>query len=252
MEFCERINLRNYSLIVPSVSVGNVGQLAVDLLINSLGLKKLCYVWHESVIPVAGGDPFGNSKTISTGCEVFYSEKLELVVMQIRSGIMRTKSDFPQFLCSWVKEEGIRQVIILTGSSAHERRDEQLVGEPLRFIFCPLTPEAERNNAFARQWRGFEVKEIHSRDRGTVSGISYIPGSGIALKLYRQCVREKIICSVLIEFCSDGNNAPDAFKLADYLNDWLKIKETSGIEQWTPPPSWIFLFGPMPPTEIFN
>lgn len=181
MEYCEKVNLTNYSLIVPAVSVGNVGQLAADLLINSLKLEKLGYVWHGSVIPVAGGDPFGSSGTVSTGCEVFYSRKLELVVMQIRSGIVRSKGEFPQFVCAWAKQEGIRQIVILTGSSAHERRDEQLAGEPLRYIFCPLTPDAEKNNAFARQWRQFEVKDIHSRDRVPASGVSYIPGNRLLL-----------------------------------------------------------------------
>lgn len=72
------------------------------------------------------------------------------------------------------------------------------------------------------------------------------------MNLYQKCVQEKISCAVMIEFCSDGNNAPDALKLADYLDSWLQLKKKANKEVWTYPPSWILLFGPQPPTEIFN
>ena len=58
-----------YSLILPCVSVGNVPQLTVDLLINSLitknsdsndsdDLKLLGYIRSTNVYPFAGLDPF--------------------------------------------------------------------------------------------------------------------------------------------------------------------------------------------------
>lgn len=59
-------------------------------------------------------------------------------------------------------------------------------------------------------------------------------------------------CSVLIMFCSDGNNAPDAMDLADYVNEWLLLKEEQKLMNWMIPPSWNLVFGSCPPLEIFN
>ena len=38
--------------------MGNVGQLAVDLLINSLQLKRVGYLHHPGLLPLVGNDAF--------------------------------------------------------------------------------------------------------------------------------------------------------------------------------------------------
>ena len=47
-----------WAILQPSVSVGNVGQLAVDLLISTLCLEKSGYLYDDSILPVIGNDPF--------------------------------------------------------------------------------------------------------------------------------------------------------------------------------------------------
>lgn len=57
-----------FTLILPCVSVGNVPQLAVDLLVNTLldkgngqvsnDLKLIGYILSQNVCPYAGPDPF--------------------------------------------------------------------------------------------------------------------------------------------------------------------------------------------------
>lgn len=44
----ENINLNGYSVVLPSVCVGNIAQLAVDLLISTLEMKKVATIWHVS------------------------------------------------------------------------------------------------------------------------------------------------------------------------------------------------------------
>jgi hypothetical protein len=54
----------------PSVAIGNVGQLAVDLLISTTQAKKCKTVWDPSFIPVVGSDPYSTSgNDIATGCD---------------------------------------------------------------------------------------------------------------------------------------------------------------------------------------
>lgn len=42
----------------PAVSVGNIGQLSVDLLISSLHCDKLARLDHPVFVPVVGSDPY--------------------------------------------------------------------------------------------------------------------------------------------------------------------------------------------------
>ena len=60
-----------YSFIFPSVSIGNIGQLATDLLISSLSnTQKAGYLITELVQPIVGHDPFvQNSGDLSLSCE---------------------------------------------------------------------------------------------------------------------------------------------------------------------------------------
>ena len=53
----------------PAVSIGNVGQLAVDLVISSLTLNhcRIGYFHDACILPMAGNDPF-NSNDGTTGC----------------------------------------------------------------------------------------------------------------------------------------------------------------------------------------
>lgn len=44
----KNISLTGYTVIIPSVCVGNVAQLTVDLIISSLELKKVASIWHVS------------------------------------------------------------------------------------------------------------------------------------------------------------------------------------------------------------
>ena len=45
----------------PAVSIGNVGQLTIDLLIYNLDLKRVGYLYDSSILPLVGNDPFTSS-----------------------------------------------------------------------------------------------------------------------------------------------------------------------------------------------
>ena len=55
---------RTYSeplLLQPCVSVGNVAQLAVDLLINTLSLSRAGHLHHPSILPLAGSGAYSHT-----------------------------------------------------------------------------------------------------------------------------------------------------------------------------------------------
>lgn len=66
-----------YTFVFASVSVGNIGQLAVDLLISSLSNTQKCgYLISNLVQPIAGHNAFvQNSSDISLSCECKFLNK---------------------------------------------------------------------------------------------------------------------------------------------------------------------------------
>ena len=61
----------------PVVSVGNVAQLALDLIISTLDMERFGYLYHEALVPVVGNDPFEDTNKmsckISSCCEGAFS-----------------------------------------------------------------------------------------------------------------------------------------------------------------------------------
>jgi proteasome assembly chaperone 2 len=63
-------NWSDYTFIFASVSIGNIGQLATDLLISTLQMTKCGYVISEYVQPIVGHDAIIlNSNDFSLSCE---------------------------------------------------------------------------------------------------------------------------------------------------------------------------------------
>jgi proteasome assembly chaperone 2 len=70
VKLCPTVNWSDYTFIFASVSIGNIGQLATDLLISSLQLVKCGYLISEYVQPIVGHDAFiQNSNDFSLSCE---------------------------------------------------------------------------------------------------------------------------------------------------------------------------------------
>ena len=57
----------------PAVSVGNVGQLAIDLIISTLNMHKIGYFYTDCLVPMVGNNPYAtaeeNSAELSINAE---------------------------------------------------------------------------------------------------------------------------------------------------------------------------------------
>uniref|UniRef100_A0A9L0JPQ2 Proteasome assembly chaperone 2 n=1 Tax=Equus asinus TaxID=9793 RepID=A0A9L0JPQ2_EQUAS len=82
-------DLAAYTLLMPAVSVGNVGQLAVDLIISTLNMCKIGYFYTDCLVPMVGNNPYAtaeeNSAELSTNAEVYSLPSKKLVALQLRS-----------------------------------------------------------------------------------------------------------------------------------------------------------------------
>ncbi|XP_013002116.1 proteasome assembly chaperone 2 isoform X3 [Cavia porcellus] len=119
------------TLVLPAVSVGNVGQLAIDLIISTLNMSKIGYFYTDCLVPMVGNNPYAtaeeNSTELSINTEVYSLPSRKLVALQLRSIFIKYKSNsFCEKLLSWVKSSSFTRVIVLSSSHSYQRNDLQL------------------------------------------------------------------------------------------------------------------------------
>ncbi|KAL4234470.1 Proteasome assembly chaperone 2 [Mactra antiquata] len=266
---------KDYILIYPAVSVGNVAQLTADLLISTLTMHRAGHIQHPSIIPLVGGDPFAHPEAtgckIVTACEVYDSEEHKIVVIQQRSPFVKGKRGlYRQWLVNWIKENQFKRVVIATSSSAEERVDRQLAGPQFRFVASPQVEEM-----FGDMFRNFyEWKELERRpcfpapavvnsDDENV-GELFIPGGGISKSLFEDLYNE-IPVAICLMFCAEGDNVVEAVELANKLNKWLGLilfhsRSIGGADEeaivkytdWKIPVSWKLFFGSKFDQSLFH
>lgn len=106
------INLENYTLILPSVAVGNVGQLSVDLLISNLNLRKIGQVFSTAFVPIVGANAYDEqSKELVTAIDIYVGIKERLITIQIRSPYVNSLTQFFNELKQFIVKKKIAKVM---------------------------------------------------------------------------------------------------------------------------------------------
>lgn len=233
-------DLSGYTLIIPSVAIGNVSQLACDLVISSLFMKRIALVYSPALIPVAGCDPYKlESNSIVGSCEVYVCENRKIVILLLRAPLVHKYSH--QFLTEVVDKfqgDNIKDVIILTSAFAHEKR--HIMTSPFRYVINDLCPY--KNKLKALEWVEHEPKEEPVR----------IIGGGFASFLYDIMNQKSMPCLTIYKYSSEGDNIPDAYEMVHYLNSVVTLfDEPNFCNKLIQPASWKLLYGRPPPTSIY-
>lgn len=150
-EAAAKISLAGTTLLLPAVSVGNVGQFAVDALLCTLKPAKLGY-FHDprNVVAVVGNDALAtkssqNDGNIGTSVEVFYCRSRNLVLLQQRApAILDRNQKYASNLLEWVQQAQFSRVICLTSTHAFKRQDHLLPGGS-RNCFFVAGPNKDKN-----------------------------------------------------------------------------------------------------------
>ncbi|XP_041982757.1 proteasome assembly chaperone 2 [Aricia agestis] len=231
-------SLKGYTVIIPSVAVGNVGQLACDLLISSLRMKKIASLYTPALIPVLGQDPYDQkSNNLCGSCDMYKSEKELIIVVQIRAPLMcKYARKFLESLANHFQKIQIRDIVILTSSFAHEKKN--IMSSPFRFLG---TSVYEKN-----------LRSINIPEHESVDDELRIYGGGFACLFYKICKEKSLPCIVLYKYCSEGDNIPDAYEMVYFLNSLNAIFSEKDVNaQLIQPVSWKLLFGRPPPIDIY-
>jgi len=256
-------DLTGYTFLMPAVSVGNVGQLAMDLIISTLNMCKIGYFYTDCRVPMVGNNPYAtaeeNSTELSINAEIYSLPSKKLVALQLRSIFIKYKSKpFCEKLLSWVKSSNCAKVIVLSSSHSYHRNDLQLRSTPFRYLLTPFVQKSVQTKIMSLNWEEMEkspcIPEIDDSEF-----CIRIPGGGITKTLYDEGCSKEIPMVVLLKFVSEGDNIPDALGLVEYLNEWLQIIKpclqcddpTASALKWKMPSSWRLLFGSGLPPALF-
>ncbi len=95
----------------PAVTIGNVGQLAVDLLISTAQLPLVGYLESRHVLPCFGLDAFTAGGGPATALELYLDAARGVLVLQQRApAVTGCQRRFAEELLDWVQQAGLRKV----------------------------------------------------------------------------------------------------------------------------------------------
>lgn len=107
--------LRGATLVLPVVAVGNVGQLAADLLINTLRLPRVARLQDDALLPAAGTRPYAHVEGLATPLELYRQPGGVAVAQQRAPAAPGTQAAFAQRLAAFVKAAGVKEVLVSGG-----------------------------------------------------------------------------------------------------------------------------------------
>ncbi|XP_046842744.1 proteasome assembly chaperone 2-like isoform X2 [Xenia sp. Carnegie-2017] len=274
----EEISFAGFTFVLPAISVGNVGQLAIDLLIHNLCLKRVGYFYDDCILPLVGNNPFDepdcNDGSLVTSSEVFMCDQSKIVVLQLRAPLAKgCRQIFCDNIAKWVKKSEMKQTVLLTSSIASERSDSQIQNGPFRYLLSPKGKHLEKTFLDQYGWRCLEERHASSvvlvvknekQKESERNRDVFLSGGGYTKSFYHTCCRESLPLATFLVFCAEGDNIPEATILLYHLNIWMEFKrkknsnncESNNLAktlevEWHEPPSWKNLYGTPRYSTIF-
>eukprot|EP00752_Nemacystus_decipiens_P009523 g8512.t1 len=322
------------TLIVPVVSTGNVGQLAVDLFLSSGRIEspplveEVGYLDSDRVAPAAGYEVFGpgHPPALCVNLELHRFAKSAVTVLQQRGRVLPGEERaFAADLVKWARESGFKDILALTGADAAEGLDPTPIGRGAMKRFRAGTPaEASRDQPQpspepcaleeALSDAGIGAFDVAGMMRGGWKNLMAAPmgggsldnprgvglggaaggGSGdedeetelamaMAMAGHEAALPNTpplpsgtgvagFLCMeastpveggagatpplvVLLRFCGEGDNTPEAIEVARAVNSSLNLLPGGDMEggvRWSSPLSWASLYGPPPSSDAYQ
>lgn len=235
-------NIAGYTVVLPSLGVGNVGQLCADLLIASFGLRKIATAWHPAIVPLLGPKAFEHdTDATTTACELYAGaddDKLKLAVLQLRAPIVPAAVDtFLEELVAHLVDAKAARLIVLSSSYAYEKH--LVGGAAFQFVSSRSAAAADADDVL--RWLGCQPFE------GDV-----VFGGGFGRRLLQAADERDMHAVLLFKYVSEGDNRSDAAEMAERVVAVIKGKSQADVELvLKTPSSWKLLFGNVAPQELY-
>jgi len=234
---------KGFHLLLPSVGISNVGQLAVDMLIFNLGdkVKRISGIYDEALMPVTGIDHVRSSTNGKDGSllepmEVFESTELKLIIIQQRAPFVKGRIPaFRERLSQWIDACGFERVIMLSGVSSHVKTDMDLTQKsPFRFL-CNRD-DLKQSMVSEHGWLEYSIKKTFQH-KETLE----LPGSGIVKSMFEDSIASQDSASTtfmaLLVFCNQGDAKAEINVLLSHLQE-LYADMILKDKEFVQPPYW--------------
>lgn len=264
-------------LLVASVTVGNVPQMAVDLLISTCTSTRLVgRLRCSALLPFVGLDDTG--RNLITPAEIFQLSRANtskvVYVLQHRSPPSRGRAaEYAEMLTAWISTMKFRQVSLLVSTNAAGRRDGQLsqisLHQKTRLIFgghdshenATIGINAMKHSKFLE---GADANGTWDSETPKDDSPMFLPlqrPNSFVRRVVDNCNKNNTALSVLITFAHEGDNSIDAAYFAavvahaaeiELKNDSVKDADSNNsapehlMKCFVPPNAWIAMAPPPP------
>ncbi|ODV80167.1 uncharacterized protein CANTADRAFT_49206 [Suhomyces tanzawaensis NRRL Y-17324] len=227
-------SLEGTTVVLPSVSIGNIPQLAIDLLIHTLGFQKIGTLDDRYLYPFASPVDLVDKALVgvSNAIEVYYSETHNLVAIQQRSPII------PSFVETYVSEivlpfilgHKFAKVYVLDSS------DAGLVENVVQGRIDSYTSADFLNQSL-------ESLNLNNQEplAAPYSHLSYVR-SLVSIPRKEEGFSSLDI-NVLVTHVYEGDNFGDGEALA---NELINVLGLAKVAKWNRPISWLGVYGDKP------
>lgn len=265
------------TLIMPALSIGNVGQLAVDLLISSLRAERAGYLDDPYVLPCVGNDAYGPipQGNLALPLEAYDSSSSRLTLIQQRSPVIKGMMiQFAKDMADFAASSGKRHVVVISSLDFRQWQNiDMSSGLQIQYLSSANTDGTDNEcetlgwkrlkeyDPTQRGWKylstvaeGNSVEEDSMPSEHELGEEDYYPSLPFAALF--SCFKAKgLQVTCLLCYCSEGDNIPEAFHLAEAASRLLGLglNNVRGNDGggWVIPISWKSLYGPPPDMSLF-
>lgn len=265
------------TLLLPALSIGNVGQLAVDLLVSSTRAERIGYLDDPYILPCVGNNAYGPIPCgdLALPLEAYDSPANALTLVQQRSPVVQGMMiEFAKNLADFAVASGKKHIVVLSGLDfGRWQRIDMSSGLQTYYLsstnsdgtdeYCEQLgwKRLQEYNPAQRSWKylsalaeGNPLEENRLPFEDELEEEDYYPSLPFAALF--SCFKAKgLKVTCLLCYCSEGDNIPDAFHLAEAACKLLRLSPENfhGDEgsKWLIPFSWKTVYGPPPDMSIF-
>jgi predicted ATP-grasp superfamily ATP-dependent carboligase len=250
-------------LVIPTVSTGNLGQLAVDLFVSSNAVR-LGYFLSDFVIPAVGCDALACDDESLTGTltfplELYYSIRYSICFFQQRTPLLDgSQRLFASHLIDWATSAGFQFIICLSSSESFHRSDALLSDEMLNFRICWNREIEKIEEKLVKAVESCTVKTLNTSDLIQTTLLTEPDAAGGLSSLL---LSSSLLVLNFLSFTSDSDNSAEAIYLATRLHQLFSqivnsgtfstLKHVEGNPEFRIPLAWRSTLGGPPAREIY-
>ncbi|XP_068323813.1 uncharacterized protein [Pyrus communis] len=265
------------TLILPALSIGNVGQLAVDLLVASMKAERVGYLDTPFVLPCVGNDAYGPvpNGELALPFEAYDSSSNAMSLIQQRSPVVKGRMiEFAKCVADYVAASGKKNVVVLSSLDfGRWQRVDMSSGLPMHYL---SSTNSDGTDDYCEQlgWKSLQEynptqkawKYLNTLAEGNAVPEDILPFEGeleeeeyyypsLPFAALFSCLKAKgLKVTCLLCYCSEGDNIPDAFHLAEAACKLLQLNPSNfhgNNDKWVIPCSWKTLYGPPADMSLF-